>query len=401
MKLLLTGDLHLGRTSTRVPAHWASSARTLSAWERLVRTAKEQAVSAVLLSGDLLDHGNHYWETIGPFEKGVQELSNAGIDVIAVSGNHDVSILPSVARTLRETRFRLLGENGQWERITLSENGQPCLHIDGWSFPSEQVYTDPTLSYPAAADGLPVLGMVHGDPGIANSSYAPLDMQRLQSLPLTGWLLGHIHKPSLTPGSPWVLMPGSPHPLDPGEPDAHHAWITEVVQGRLTPPEPCCPAGIRYSDLTLPLDEDTPPTHDVLRERIQAEIRTLRSSARHVLRVTLSGTTRDPEALQEMVAQMTQQEIDENWTLDRIRVTATPPLDLEAARQTGPIQALLADALENPPPELEARIRHLLEDLQQQIHYDNKNLSRLTLEDAPLRQTLTGILQHLMQEPPA
>lgn len=399
MKLLLSGDLHLGRTSTRIPPAWAEDCRTLAAWERLVDAALAHPVRAVLLSGDLLDQANQFWETIGPFERGVRRLSEAGIDTLAVCGNHDARVLPSIADSLRDTRFHLLGRDGTWERFTLHEHGAPRLHIDGWSFPAETVFRDPTADYPpSASDGVPVLGLVHGDPGVADSRYAPLDPARLRSLPLAGWLLGHIHKPSLQPGAPWILMPGSPHPLDPGEPDAHHAWIAELRDGTLLPPEPLCPARLRYTSIDLPLDADAPPTLDQLHQRLRDAVEALRFDGRHLLRVTLSGTTPDPDRLRTLAAEMEHAGSPDAWAIEHVRITARPPLDLDACRRAGPVPALLADALKQPPPELDARVDAILDHLRHQPEYDGKSLPPLTREDVPLHQTLHSLLRTALEE---
>ena len=45
---------------------------------------------------------------------------------------------------------------------------------------------------------------------------------------MTGWLLGHIHKPELrNTAQPWTLYPGSPQALDPGEAGIHGVWLLD------------------------------------------------------------------------------------------------------------------------------------------------------------------------------
>ena len=402
MNLLLAGDPHLGRTSTRVPPAWSEECRALSAWERLVDAALDASVRAVLLSGDLIDQANQFWETIGPFERGVRRLSDAGIDILAICGNHDARVLPAIADSLADTRFHLLGRDGVWERFTLVENDTPRLHIDGWSFPDETVFRDPTLDYPhgRAADGVPVLGMVHGDPGVADSRYAPLDPARLRALPLDAWLLGHIHKPSLHPGSPWILMPGSPHPLDPGEPGDHHAWITELRDGALSLPEPFCPARLRYTPIDLPLDEEEEPTLDRIHHRLREAVEATRFHGRHLLRVTLSGTTADPDRLHALAADMRHANIADAWAIERVRVTARPPLDLEACRRAGPVPALLAEALDHPPDALQTRVDAILDHVRHQPEYDGKGLHPPARDEVPLRETLYTLLRATLEDLP-
>lgn len=398
MRLFLTGDLHLGRSSTRLPPDWREEGRTVNAWFRLVEAAIREPVDAMLLSGDLIDQSNRYWEAIGPLAEGVRRLEAAGIRVLAVSGNHDAGVLPDVAARFPESAFTLLGADGSWERTTLEENGRPALHVDGWSFPSERVVEDPTLSYPVhrTSDGVPVLGMVHGDPGVPDSVYAPLSLPRLRSLPLAGWLLGHIHRASLAEGSPWVLMPGGPHPLDPGEPGPHHAWIVEVAGGALQTPRPVCPARLSYDALDLVFTEDDLPSPSLVTRRLQSAIDRRKVGGRQLLRLRLTGRIRDLEGFNACVENLA------DWTSPDIRVERVvnqvrPVIDPEEAARSGPVPALLVEALDSPPPELLERMERIRGSLNRQGEYDGKGLLPLEPADLPMSQSLEHLLQRVLE----
>ena len=83
MKILFSGDLHIGRHSSRIPQSLDgpkySAAR---AWERIVDIATEDKYEIVLLSGDIADQDNDYYEAIGPLERGIQRLGEAGIRTV-------------------------------------------------------------------------------------------------------------------------------------------------------------------------------------------------------------------------------------------------------------------------------------------------------------------------------
>jgi len=234
MKLLCTGDLHLGRRSSRLPSHLDGRTHSCAGcWDQVVALALEESVDVVALSGDLVDRDNRFYEAVGPLESGLRRLADAGIEIVAVAGNHDHDVLPRLVDALGPEAFRLLGRGGVWERATVRRGGR-VLHIDGWSFPEPYVADSPVAAYalPVPDDG-PVLGLLHADLDRPGSPYAPVSMVELRARPVDFWLLGHVHSPALHEGrglTP-VLYPGSPQAMDPGETGAHGVWIVELASG--------------------------------------------------------------------------------------------------------------------------------------------------------------------------
>ena len=240
MKILLTGDVHVGRASSAIPGIATGGLLAASAWQRIVDLAINEGVAAVLISGDLVERSNKYFEAPGPIEAGLRKLSGQNIRTIAVAGNHDYDILPRLADEFvaQGLRFELLGRNGQWTETTVTA-GERSVTVIGWSFPSAEVREHPVKTAPVRQRGAhPTIGLVHGDLGATSSKYAPLDASELTGTKVDGWLLGHIHAPKLqaNPGSPWILYPGSPQALDPGETGVHGAWIVEATAGSVSSP---------------------------------------------------------------------------------------------------------------------------------------------------------------------
>lgn len=254
MRLLITGDLHLGRRSTRVPDR-VPEASSAAAWARAVDVAIAHEVDAVLLSGDLIDQDNHYFEALGPLERGLRRLRSAGIRALAVTGNHDHATLPALVATLPSDVLTVLGTGGRWEQVTItSRQDDSRVHVLGWSFPARTVRESPLVSLPPiASDGVPTVGLVHGDLDVPTSVYAPLASRELARAPVCAWVLGHIHAGGLRAHAPPVLYPGSPQPLDPGEPGVHGVWLAELatdgtVRTRLVPV-----ASVQYDTVTVEL----------------------------------------------------------------------------------------------------------------------------------------------------
>ena len=245
MKILCTADIHIGRRPSRLPLHVDSGPLSCArAWTALVERAIAERVDLVAIAGDLVDEANRFYEAAGPVEAGVRTLVSHGIRTVAVAGNHDHDILPWIADRFEPHEFALLGRGGRWDRLTLEEGGGPVLHVDGWSFPAGSHRDDPLTEYPRrAADGVPILGLLHADLDQPGSRHAPIRLATLCALPVGFWLLGHVHRFAFReqPGASSVLYPGSPQAMDPGEGGPHGVWLVEMD------------AGHRFSARQLPL----------------------------------------------------------------------------------------------------------------------------------------------------
>ena len=279
MRILLAGDLHIGRSTTGLSSNAGhDDLRAATAWRRLVEAAISEQVALVCLSGDIVDRENKLWESIGPLEEGIDRLRKHGIRTVAVAGNHDFDVLARLADMMPGDGLKLLGRGGSWERMTIEEDGRNALHIDGWSFPTDNVRQDPLMDYNLDRDtSVPTLGMVHGDLYSADSRYAPLSQYRLGAAGPDAWLLGHIHQPALThmPRG-WLLYPGSTQALDFGEPGAHGVWLVDV-DGRLGTPRMQPLSTVRFDRVEIDVSGCT--TQEDVERAIVSRIRSAASDA--------------------------------------------------------------------------------------------------------------------------
>ena len=261
--------MHLGRTPSRLPAALrAQELGPAEAWSRTVAAALDQGVRAVLLAGDVVDRDDDFFEAYRALEDGVGRLADAGIDVVGVAGNHDVKVLPRLARHIPQ--FRLLGEGGRWESCRIAQDGE-AVTLWGWSFPQARVFASPLEGNPL--DPVPGvnLGLLHCDRDAGpDSPYAPVARRELERTGLDGWLLGHIHKPdALTEASPNGYL-GSVTGLDRGEPGPRGPWMITVAGGGIAGLEHLPLAPLRWE----PLDVDVEGIGDPFqaRERLLAEV---------------------------------------------------------------------------------------------------------------------------------
>jgi DNA repair exonuclease SbcCD nuclease subunit len=357
MKVLCAGDLHIGRRPTRLPPDADSRGFSCArAWEALVEYAVDQRVDMLALSGDVVDQSNKFYEAIGPLERGLRHLADAGVVTVAVAGNHDYDVLPQIARSIGSGSFHLLGAGGEWERLTLTIGDGGKVHVDGWSFPAEHVRDNPLDSYGFGADGdTPILGLLHADLDVPRSSYAPVMLSDLQTRPVAFWLLGHIHVPRLhraRHGAP-VLYPGSLQPMDPGETGVHGAWLLELKP--LAPAEPriVALASVRYATAEVDVTgaANIGELRTLVNERLRSSIAALVDEAGARLRVLslrlgISGSTLLHRQIEHELAQLRDdfdwQSGDASAFIEAISVATRPVRDLDALARGDDAVALLA-----------------------------------------------------------
>jgi len=271
IKILASADLHLGRKSSAVPSG-VEEASTRYTWQRMVDWAVNNDADILILSGDIVDKDNRYFEAIGPLQSGFDKLNKNGISVFLVAGNHDFDVLTDIINTNGYEHVHLLGSGGNWEnKIYQGNNGS--IQFVGWSFPKKYVREDPMTKFSQVElnpDEL-TIGLIHGEIGVPDSNYGPIELHELENAGPDIWLPGHIHKPvELNKDTPYIAYPGTPHALNSGEEGAHGPLLLEVdgkndLQVRRIPLSP-----VRYEMLKIsvePSDDET-----ALRDSLTSEM---------------------------------------------------------------------------------------------------------------------------------
>jgi len=284
--VLAIGDVHLGTRPASLPVDLDVDARALAPAAGLaiaVERAIEVRVDAVLFAGDVVESTNARFEAMAPLERAVRRLSEEGIAVIGVAGNHDVEALPRLAARIEG--FTLLGAEGVWSSKVIMRAGRPVLEVVGWSFPQRKVASSPVAALlrsplPPRFPDVPRLGILHGDLDASKGLYAPFTSREIEQVGLDAWVFGHIHRPSLavlpvasrdtghsagtdrsnhsSGGTDQTLSGylGSLVGLDPGETGAHGPWRIRVSGSGAIEAEQWAIAPIRWERLRLSLEED-------------------------------------------------------------------------------------------------------------------------------------------------
>ncbi|MDR9433624.1 MAG: DNA repair exonuclease [Spiribacter sp.] len=255
LKLLAMGDLHLGRSPTRLPSSLASQAIAFAprtAWTRCIDLAIAESVTAVILAGDVVESVHDYFEALGELQAGVAKLARHNIRTIAVSGNHDVDVLPKLTAQIAECE--LLGATGQWQSTVIGsaeESSADRITLWGWSFPTPSVSDSPLAEFPGRQGSGLNIGVLHCDRDQPASYHAPVTTRALKDTGLDAWLLGHIHQPdALSKENPSGYL-GTVSGLDAGESGPRGPWMITIDRGDITRFEQIPLAPIRWQPLSV------------------------------------------------------------------------------------------------------------------------------------------------------
>lgn len=305
MKILCCADIHMGRIPSL--AH-SEELFGYSAWKAIVDKAIELNVDVLTLSGDVVEQQEHWFEAYGPLLSGLDKLGKAGIQVIGVGGNHDYSVLPSLAR--ESPHIKILGLGGVWESFDYMD-----VRFIGWSFAERWVQANPLESFDKAlADtDLPLLGLLHCDVGSSPSSnYAPVSLADFSRSPIPLWALGHIHKgESMKGGSAFYC--GSPYALDSNEEGEHGIWLLEKSEGgRWKDPLllPLCPYRFERVEVSLEGAKDEEDVRKALTQALQRFALTLAHRGTLYCSLILVGTI---SRLLDIKAIITEEKLEALW----------------------------------------------------------------------------------------
>ena len=344
VRLLVAGDLHIGRMAARVPP--GESALGIEAvLSSTADLALSLGVDALVLTGDLADVGNKAFEAAGVLDRLFRRLADAGLPVVAVAGDHDFDALAGIADRAGSDRVgsplvHVLGVGQTWETLPLKRDGAEVLRLVGWSFAGPHAAESPLATFPGdLGPGVPVVGVLHGDVDAADSRFAPVSLAALQSAPVSAWLVGHRHAASVVRGDgALVVSPGSLQPLGPDETGVHGAMLVTVWGNGTATAEAVPLATLHYGDVEVDLAEATTAAEAralcaaALREHAAAVREASPAVLRAVVTLRLVGRTAAFAAVDALAAELRTDGDTAHAGLTvsvaRVESSAAPDLDL-------------------------------------------------------------------------
>ena len=208
IKVLHAADLHLDSPFEALPSGKAAIRRKeqRELLDALAKLATGERVDIVLLSGDLLDSGNPYYET---GEELVRALRSIPAAVFIAPGNHDYySPRSPYARLQMPENVHIFTENA------IRCFALPSLKVRVYGAAFTENRSGPLLQGFRAerTEGVTNLLCLHGEVGARGSAYDPITVEELAQSGMDYAALGHVHKTGglLQAGKTWYSWPGCP-----------------------------------------------------------------------------------------------------------------------------------------------------------------------------------------------
>jgi DNA repair exonuclease SbcCD nuclease subunit len=403
-KFLHAADLHLDsplrglEADPSAPVEMIRGA-TRRALGKMVDLALNERVAFVIIAGDIYDGD---WQDFGTgiyFSNQMRRLTQAGIPVFAIRGNHDAA--NRMTKSLRMPHVTIF-DHKHAHTHTLDQLG---IAIHGQSFADQAVPEDLSKDYPPPTPGLFNIGVLHTSAAgyAGHAVYAPCDVARLRAHGYDYWALGHVHTREVLSEEPWIVFPGNLQGRHVGETGAKGASIVTVADGRVASVEHRVLDVLRWENLDIDL-AGAPDESDAL-VRIQAALESAVRDAAPLplaLRLTLTGATNAHATLtgdglrEKILHEAHGLEDAGNLWLEAVRLRTRPAQDAAALRARpdnlgrllGEIDAIVADPatglLGDWPTTLLGRLREGLPS-EHPLHAAAEGDFRAVLEQARLR----------------
>lgn len=211
---LHAADLHLdtpfrGIGSISMEVGTALQDASLNAWDRLVAAAIERRVAFVLLAGDLYDGAERGLRAQLRVLAGLRRLSDEGIDVIIVHGNHDP--LSGWSAITEWPPSTVICAHGDVTTHVVKRDGIPLATIHGISYAQQRTEENLALRFPPKKTKGFHVGVLHTAVGSGDEhgSYAPCSLDDLRQPSYDYWALEHLHAHQVLSEHPYVVYSGS------------------------------------------------------------------------------------------------------------------------------------------------------------------------------------------------
>ena len=351
-------DLHLGapfQGLADLPAELAARLREApaTALDRIVATAIERRVTAVIIAGDVFDASDHNLRAQIQLRDRLRQLDAAGIPTLIVAGNHD-PLGSGVASIEYPASVHFFGTEVQ--AVPLARDDEILVHVYGVSYGSPSVTENLATKFPNKPNGPFSIALLHANVGnrAEHDAYAPCSLADLEGRGFDYWALGHVHKrETLRTEGPVVHYPGNVQGLHMKELGPRGATLVEVSANGAVTMSPVWTDTVRWQRARTSIS-DFESLDDVIGAfaEISSETAAEAPNRLHIVLWTLTGSgpvhadLRRPGVVAELVEALRDEHAPEPlagavW-LQRLEAETRPARDIEQLRKQ---QDLLGDLL--------------------------------------------------------
>ncbi len=338
-----------------------------AAFRALIDLCLAERVHALVLAGDVFDHDRLTLSTEGFLGDELTRVTQAGITVVAISGNHDPGQEHDRARPIGwpTERFTLVTTH-ETQQIDVTHGGELVGTIVASGHRTHRDTENLAQGYDVPQVDVPAVAVLHTQVESAHESaahrpYAPCSVDDLAAREFDYWALGHVHRRQRVLERPTAHYSGNLQGRHFAETGAKGALVVEVASRGSVPEVTFRPlAPVRWERLALD-DLDDAETLADLTERVRQKFDVVRAGSdvlddqRWMLRVELSGACPLAAELrrEDELAERLASELSRHGVLDvELRdVGVTVPVDLDVHRHQphllGEVLALCEAALED------------------------------------------------------
>ncbi len=204
---------------------------TFEAFNNMINLCIDEQVDFLVIAGDIYDGADRSVRAQLRFRDGMRRLSEAGISVYIVHGNHD-PLDGWLSAVSWPEGVHIFGAEPEWKTVEL--NGEPLAAIQGVSFPTREVRENLVARFETPDSNSPfTIGLLHtnvgGNPD--HDNYAPCSLDDLRLTALDYWALGHVHtRQTLRRQSPAVVYPGNIQGRHPNETGPRGCMMVDVSE---------------------------------------------------------------------------------------------------------------------------------------------------------------------------
>lgn len=225
-------DLHLdtpfhglARTDPQVAEQLRDA--SLGAWDDLVACTIAEDASFLLLAGDIYDGPERGVRAQLRFLRGLERLSEHGIPVLIVHGNHDP--LQGWSAISRWPAGVTVFPAGVPTTVPVERAGVRLATVVGQSYGRRQESSNLAQGLHRGSGGGLAVGLLHTalEP---QGTYAPCSSAELLASGFDYWALGHMHTAAVLHSHPPIVYPGAlqGRSMAPGEQGPKGAYVVEA-----------------------------------------------------------------------------------------------------------------------------------------------------------------------------